>query len=139
MVDFFRNHTDACQPVYYSYGLLAKYFRGPADSYALIQDVTNASNVPAACVRQHDTGMFSVAAMNMDPSNTLELSLQLPMEAAAISLYRFTYTSGDAQKGHRSNCTLPKADPSTKVVVGKDGGLKDRVPPATLVVYSQYI
>lgn len=137
MVDWFKNNSDACQPVYYSYGLLGRYFRGPADSYALIRDVTNSSNTPVACVRQHETGLFSVAALNMG-SNLLELSLQLPIEAASISLYRFTYTSGDAQQGVVGNCTLPKPWPA-KLLVNTRGLLSDTVPAQTLVVYSEYL
>lgn len=138
MVDFFSNHTDACQPVYYSYGLLARFFRGPADSYALIRDVTNASNVPVACVRQHDSGLWSVAALNMDQTKPLSLTLELPAAAKSISMYRFTYTSGDAEKGVVSNCSLP-LPAKKKVTVGSNSVLVDTVEPRTLVVYSEYL
>lgn len=137
MVDFFSNHTDSCQPVYYSYGLLSRFFRGPADSYALIRDVTNASNVPVACVRQHDSGLWSVAALNMD-FKPLSLALQLPAAAKSISMYRFTYTFGDAEKGIVSNCSLPHAQ-KQNVSVGGTSLLGDSLAPRTLVVYSEYL
>ena len=89
-------------------------------------------------MRQHDTGLFSVAVINMNPVHTLALELQLPTETASLSFYRFTYTSGDAQNGVVSNCTLPKPNQNEKIVVGRSAVLKDSVPPATLVVYSEY-
>lgn len=138
MVDFFSNHTDACQPVYYSYGLLARFFRGPADSYALIRDVTNASNVPVACVRQHDSGLWSVAALNMHQTKSLSLALELPVEAKSVAMHRFTYTFGDAEKGVVSNCSLPQAG-KEKVSVGSNSVLVDTVPARTLVVYAEYL
>jgi hypothetical protein len=100
--------------------------------------VTNASNIPVACVRQHDTGLWSVAALNMDGSKSVSLSLQLPTEASSISLYRFTYTAGDAERGVVANCTLPKQG-RAMVTVGSSGLLLDTVAPSTLVVYSEYL
>lgn len=138
MVDFFSNHTDACQPVYYSYGLLARFFRGPADSYALIRDVTNASNVPVACVQQHDSGLWSVAALNMDQTKSLSLTLELPAKAQSIAMYRFAYTFGDAEKGVVSNCSLPQPG-KQKVFVGRNSLLVDTLEARTLVVYSEYL
>lgn len=103
-------NTATCLPVYYSYGLMSRYFRGPADAWP-ITDVATPGALPAACVQQHDTKLWSVAALNVDPKVARELSLQLPAGAKSIRLHKFTYTSGDVTNGKYSDCNLPQPAP----------------------------
>jgi hypothetical protein len=126
-----------CRPLFYGYGLMTRYFRGPADAYAVV-DVTDPSALPAACVRQHSSNLWSVAALNVG-QQPRGVQLQLPKATAGLALYKLTYTYNDATSGKVSSCELPQPEPGAagQVAVGADGVLTDNLPPLTLAVYTQ--
>ncbi len=86
------NRTDVhCRPMFYAYGLMSRYFRGPSDAYA-ISDVTDPLALPAACVQQHDSKLWSVAALNLDsqPRSAVSASGLLNGTLPALTLAVFT-------------------------------------------------
>jgi len=125
-----------CVPAFYSYGLLARYFRGPADAWPVTQEYIHGST-PAACVQQHDTGFWSCTALNLG-ATPLTVSLPLPLKASGRSFFRFRYTAGDATDGVVKECILPKPG-ANKILVNASAILQDSVEPMSLVVWSEWI
>lgn len=111
---------------YYCYGLLTKFFRGPAKVYKV---TSPAPKVHAAAVRRNSDGAWSVAVINRETH---------PM-AVSIAL------AGDPGKDFRKyvydTAHVPVTDdgdlqePSGRLAV-KDGELNDTVPADSMVLYT---
>jgi hypothetical protein len=118
---------------------MSRYFRGPADAYPVV-DVTDPGALPAACIQQRDSKLWSVAALNVG-LQPRSVALQLPKVTAGLVLHKILYTYGDATSGKVSNCVLPQpaAGAAGQLTVGAAGELADALPPLTLAVYTQWL
>ena len=128
-----------CRPLFYAYAMMSRYFRGPADAFA-VTDVTDPAALPAACVRQRDSQQWSVAALNVGHGARVA-AIQLPRAAAGATLYILTYTYGDLASGKVGACVLPAPAPGAagQVTVGADGTLVYTLPALTLAVFTEYL
>jgi len=137
------NKTDIhCRPLFYAYSLLSRYFRGPSDAYSVMKDVTDPTALPAACVQQHGSGLWSVAALNLQLGQPREVSIQLPKATAGLTLHKITYTYGDLAGRKVSSCVLPVPEDGDagKVTVNVTTAvLYDTLPALTLAVYTQWV
>lgn len=107
--------------MYYPYGLLTKYFRGPAK---VMEVATTDPKVRAAAV-QHEAGTWSVAIINRNQKETA-VSVALP---------------GKADKPWRKYEYLVAAPPKTEDgdLPGPSGtvkALKDKVKPLSMTIYT---
>jgi len=134
------NRTDIrCRPLYYAFSMMSRYFRGPADAFA-VTDVTDPAALPVACVRQRASGQWSVAALNLQ-HQARAAAVQLPASAANTTLFVLTYSYGDLAGGKVSACVLPQPAPGAagQLTVGADGVLSYSLPALTLAVFTEYL
>ena len=112
---------------YYAYGLLTKFFRGPATVY---QVSVNDPRLRVAAVEHHGTKTWSVAVVNRN-SKPVPVSIALGRTAQAATFRKYVYDP-------RNVPFHPFGDlqgPAGRVAM-KDGRLNDTVGPLTLTVYT---
>ncbi len=115
------------RPHYYAYGLLTKFFRGPATVYAV---TTNDPLVRAAALQHHGAGTWSVAVVNR---RTARAALEISLEGAAVSAAFRKYVYDPKQPpSHPFGDLQP---PAGKVAM-RGGRLTDSVAAGTLAVYT---
>jgi hypothetical protein len=125
----FRWHGDDCstRAHYYAYGLLTKFFRGPATAYEVS---TNDPRLRVAAIKHHADGTWSIAVVNRNNS-PVPVVLQIDGAKPAASFRKYVYDPNNIP-------SHPFGDlqgPSGKVAM-KDGRLADTVGPMTLSVYT---
>ena len=119
------DHTT--RPHYYAYGLLTKFFRGPATVYAV---TTSDPLLRAAALQHHGTETWSVAVVNRRSS---EAAVEVALEGAPVkaAFRKYVY---DPQRPP----SHPYGDlqPPAGQVAMRDGRFSDRVAAGTLAVYT---
>jgi hypothetical protein len=113
------------RPHYYAYGLLTRYFRGPATVVAV---ASNDPRLRAAAVQHHGSGTWSLAVVNR---NEQAVEVQFALPAAIGRLRKYVY---DPQRppGNAFG-DLPGPDAVVKPAMGQ---LADSLPGGSLVVYT---
>jgi hypothetical protein len=115
------------RPAYYSYGLLTKFFRGPATVY----EVNNPDEKLRVAALRHDADKtWSIAVINRNPEDVaIKLTLAGTSQPAAFRKYVYdpkrvpVTPDGDLQ------------EPAAKVSL-RDGALSDTVEAGSLAVYT---
>ena len=115
-----KNNAELRLP-YYSYGLLTKYFRGPAQ----VLEVTSSDALIRAAAVKHQKGTWSVAIVNRNNSDAL-LNIDLP-ETVKGPWRKYEYVV--AAPPQTEDGDLP--DPVCLVP-----SLKDSVKPLSLTIYT---
>ena len=118
---------DSTRAHYYAYGLLTKFFRGPATAYKV---EANDPRLRVAAVQHHAAKTWSIAVINR---NTRAVPLAIAVEGAAPSAAFRKYVYDPNHVPFHPFGDLQ--DPSGKVSM-KDGRLADTVGPLTLTVYT---
>jgi len=113
------------RPHYYALALLTRYFRGPS---TVLGVASNDPHLRAAAVRHHGTGTLSLAVVNRN-AEPVDVRLALPADTG--KLRRYVYDP--AQPPFHPFGDLPGP---TAVVSPTAGGLQDRLPATSLVVYT---
>jgi len=112
--------------IYYAYGLLTRYFRGPARSFRVTSDDPR---LRVAAVRHARAGTWSIAVVNRSAS-TVPVSLRIVRGPSA----RFRkYVYDPAAVRHNPFGDLPRPTAQVRMV---GATLSDRVGPMTLTVYT---
>jgi hypothetical protein len=112
--------------IYYGYGLMTRYFRGPATAYRMDCDDPR---VRAAAVR-HRSGTWSVAVVNRN-ARPVRVAITLPDSAGSVRMRRYTYNPASVK--HHPFGDLPGPDGAATMRAGK---LSDTVAGMTLTVYT---
>lgn len=113
------------RPHYYGYGLLTKFFRGPATVCTVD---TNDPRLRAAAVRHNGAGSWSVAVVNRNPR---EVALRLALPAPEAAFRKYVYDPADPPFSRFGDLQPPAA-----VVPLRGGTLTDAVGAGQLVVYT---
>jgi hypothetical protein len=110
---------------YYAIGLMTKYFRGPAEVYAVS---TGDSLIRCAAVRHPENNSWSVAVINR---RSVPVDLEIVMPAGPRTLRRYVYEPARL-------ADLPFADlpPPDGKVFFRGGHLQNTVPASSLIVYT---
>ncbi len=111
--------------VYYAYGLLTKFFRGPA---TVFKTEVSGENIRAAAAQLKD-GSWSVAVINRNPGPA---SVTISLPAAGDAAFR-KYVYDPADVPFTEDGDLPEPD---ALVTMTAGALTGSVPPGTLAVYT---
>lgn len=115
------------RPVYYAYGLLSKYFRGPAAVHRVECDDPR---LRIAAVAHEGKQTWSIAVVNRNATAVpLDLRLDLPQGKRAFRKYVYD----PSQPPQHPFGDLP--DPLATVTLS-DGQLRDQLTPNTLTVYT---
>jgi hypothetical protein len=119
---------NATRDHYYAYGLLTKFFRGPATVYKVD---ANDPRLRVAAIQHHGDKTWSIAIVNR---NRHAVPVSIAVEGAAAptaALRKYVYDPNRVP----SNPFGDLQDPSGKVAM-KDGRLTDTVGPLALTVYT---
>jgi hypothetical protein len=119
----------AVRAPYYAYGLMTKFFHGPARVY---ESVSADPRIRTGVAQQRETGRWSVAIINRADSD-MEVAVQLPSEAGNVVLRKYVY---DVRAVPRTD-DGDLQDPVGKVTL-KAGRFSDRVNALSLTVYTGY-
>ena len=119
----------AVRAPYYSYGLMTKFFHGPARVY---ESVSSDPRVRVGVAQHRETGRWSVAVFNRADSD-LPLSLHLPAAAGNAVLRKYVYDVHAVP--HTEDGDLQ--EPSGKVTLDA-GRFTDRVKALSLTVYTSF-
>ena len=115
----------ATRPHYYAYGLLTRYFRGPA---TVVEVTSNDPRLRAAALQHHGTGTWSLALVNR---NEQAVAVEFALPAGVGRLRQYIY---DPRRPPQSPFgDLPGPDAVLEPVGGR---LTDSVPAGSLVVYT---
>lgn len=125
----YMKNGGAVRAPYYSYGMMTKYFRGPA---RVFEAVASDPRIRAGIVQHRDTGRWSVAVINRFETE-VEVALKLPPEAGNAILRKYVYDSRSTPQTEDGDLQ----EPSGTVPV-KAGRFSDRVAPLSLAVYTGY-
>jgi len=112
---------------YYGYGLLSKFFRGPATVYHC--DV-NDPWLRAAAVKHHGRPTWSVAVLNR-AQRAVPLHLVLDGSRTSASFRRYVYDPADVLQHPFGDLQAPD-----RTVAMRGGDLVDTIPANSLVVYT---
>jgi hypothetical protein len=119
--------------LYYAYGLLTKFFRGPATVYAV---ETSDPRLRVAAIQHHNRKTWSIVIVNR---NKREVSVQIGARGAGVSP---AIPDGTAFRKYVYDPAHPPMNPcgdlqgpSGKVAM-KRGRLTDTIGPMTLTVYT---
>ncbi len=112
--------------IYYGYGLLTRYFRGPATAYRMTSDDPR---LRAAAVRNRDDA-WSIAVVNR---NTHAAPVEITVPELRDSVVMRTYPYDPAKVQHHPFGDLP--GPSGHATL-RAGTLCDTVGPMSLTVYT---
>lgn len=125
----FRSSGDdrSTRSLYYGYGLLSKFLRGPATAVAV---ETDDPRLRAAAVRRHDTDAWTVAVVNR---NRQDVPLRLRMTDAAPDAAFRKYVYDPAHPPHHPFGDLQEPE---SVVSMTAGALTDTLGAMTLTVYT---
>ena len=113
------------RPHYYAYGLLTRYFRGPATAVAV---ESNDPRLRAAAVRHQGTGTWSLAVVNR---NERAVTVQVGWPAEVGRLRKYVYDP--SRPPYSPFADLPGPDAVLEPVAGQ---LQDTLPGGSLVVYT---
>lgn len=113
--------------IYYAYGLLTRYFRGPATIYAVN---VNDPRLRVAAARNLDTGAWSFAVLNRNKEAApLQLNIDgMPVQAA---FRKYVYDPAHVPQNPFGDLQAPAAK-----VAMRAGRLSDTVAAGTLAVYT---
>lgn len=111
---------------YYSYGLLTKFFRGPARVYEV---ETGDARIRAGAIRRRDTGQWSIAVVNRADSDA-GIAISAP-GAPDARFRRYVYDTRAVPQTEDGDLQEP-----TGQVAMRGGRLADRVKPLSLTVYT---
>jgi len=120
-------HDYSTRPIYYAYGLLSKFFRGPSTVYRIDG---NDPRLRVAAVEHHDRKTWSIAVVNRSQRD-IRLVIRLDGTPMTAHFRKYVY-----------NPARPPANPfgDLQEPVGKtemsQGRLTDTVAAGTLVVYT---
>lgn len=111
---------------YYAYGLLTKFFRGPA---AVHQLKTEGALLRAAAVRNEQSNAWSIAIINRE-TRGVPVSITLS-EDPGKPFRKYVYDTAKVPVTEDGDLQ----EPSGKLKA-RDGKLTDTIPPSSLVVYT---
>ena len=112
--------------IYYGYGLLTRYFRGPSTAYRVTSDDPR---LRAAVVRHRD-GAWSIAIVNRNKS-AVSAEIAVPDRRRAVRMRAYVYDPSAVQ--HHPFGDLPGP---TGVATMTNGKLRATVRPLSLAVYT---
>ncbi len=112
---------------YYAYGLLTRFFRGPATVFAT---ACNDPYLRVAAVRHHDAGSWSIAVVNRCPTR-VPISLQVKGDQTSATLRKYVYDPANIPFHPFGDMQAPEG-----LVEMASGKLEDSVGPSTLTVYT---
>ena len=119
----------AVRAPYYSYGLMTKYFHGPA---RVFETVTSDARVRAGIAQHRETGRWSVAVINRADAE-VPVELQLPEAAGDAVLRKYVYDVHAVPRTDDGDLQ----EPSGKVTL-KAGRFADQVKGLSLTVYTGF-
>jgi len=111
---------------YYAYGLLTKFFRGPATVYRV---QTDDGLLRAAAVRNEDSQAWSIAVINREP-RSVPISIALA-EDSGRAFRKYVYDTAHVPVTEDGDLQ----EPSGKLAAA-NGKLTDTVAPMSLTVYT---
>jgi len=121
---------------YYAYGLLTKFFRGPATVY---QVETAQENLRVAAIERPSDKTWSIAVVNRNAQDT-PISIALPAGASAAAFRKYVYDARKPPQTEDGDLQGPvgKVEPNSNRLTDIVGGLTltvyttsyDEVPPA---------
>jgi hypothetical protein len=120
-------NDNSTRPHYYAYGLLTKFFRGPATAHKV---TTADPRLRAAAVRHQGAGTWSIAVVNRN-ARAVPLNLLMDGVAPEANFRKYVYDPNNIPQHPFGDLQ----DPAGKVAM-KDGRLTDTVGPLTLTVYT---
>lgn len=112
--------------IYYGYGLLTRYFRGPATVFRVS---TDDPRIRAAALRHAGRSTWSIAVVNRNPRSVV-VHISVP-RVGDVRFRKYVYDS--ARVVHHPFADLPGP---VGVLRTRNGVLKDTIGPNTLVVYT---
>ena len=115
------------RPLYYSYGLLSKFFRGPATVFAVSG---SDPRLRVAAVQHHGTGTWSIAVVNRNKRD-VPLSLSLDGKPVTAAFRKYVYDPAHAPQHPFGDLQ----DPAGKVQM-RAGRLEDTLGAGTLAIYT---
>ena len=118
---------NSTRPHYYAYGLLTRFFRGPATVYKV---EANDPRLRVAAVQHQGTGTWSIAVVNRN-ARSVPLAIAIEGAAPTASFRKYVYDPNHVPQHPFGDLQ----DPSGKVAM-KAGRLADTVGPLTLTVYT---
>lgn len=123
---FKRSGNDnATRPHYYAYGLLTKFFRGPATTLAVN---TNDPRVRAAAVRHHGCGSLSIALVNRCEQE-VPVRIALGGETPARPFRKYVY-----DPLHVPTHPFGDLQPFSETIAAANGAISTRLGTTTLTV-----
>ena len=117
----------AVRDSYYAYGLMTKFFHGPARIY---EAESSDPRVRIGVARQSATGRWSIAVINRAESD-LPIAVSIP--APELTLRRYVYDVRAVPRTDDGDLQAPSG-----VVAVKSGHFADRVAGLSLTVYTSY-
>jgi hypothetical protein len=114
---------------YYSYGMMSKYFRGPATVY---EASSSDSAIRAGIARHRETGRWSVAVISRAAS-PVAVSVKLPAGAGDLALRKYVYEVASPPKTEDGDL-----QPHSAVVRATNGSFRDTVAPLSFNIYTGY-
>lgn len=121
-----KNDAETRAP-YYSYGLLTKFFRGPATVFEVS---SRRKNLRAAALQHDEDGTWSVAVVNRDAHN-LPLMVSIPDTNKSPAFRKYVYETGRIPVTEDGDLQ----DPESKVALS-GGKLSDIVKAGSLTLYT---
>jgi hypothetical protein len=114
------------RPVYYSYSLMTKFFRGPATVH---QVEVNDAKVRVTAIQNEETKSWSIAVVNRE-AHAVPISVALPNRPDK-AFRKYVYDPAHVPVTQDGDLQ----DPSGKVTL-RNGSLTDKVAPLSLAVYT---
>ncbi len=123
-----------CRSAHYSYGLLSKFLRGPAQVHTVVS--ANASNNTLASFIIGADGTSTLVVLNVAETALPLLTVQLPLAAVATSRRFYRYAVTEAEPPHNPAGDLP-GPVSMNVKASASGMLTDAagLPPRSVNLY----
>ncbi|MBN1394630.1 MAG: hypothetical protein JW959_06375 [Pirellulales bacterium] len=115
------------RPIYYAYGLLSKFFRGPAAVHRVVGDDPL---LRIAAIRHHDRNTWSVAVVNRN-RRAVPVGIRFPANVSKTSFRKYVYDPAGVTMHTFGD--LP--DPTGKIELA-DGSLNDTLSAGSLTVYT---
>ena len=112
---------------YYAYGLLTKFFRGPA---TVCEVTVNDPRLRVAAIQHQGAGTWSLAVVNRN-SRAAPLSVTMDGTPFSASFRKYVYDPANIPTNPFGDLQAP-----ARTVDMKDGRLTDTVGPMTLTVYT---
>ena len=120
-------HDYSTRPIYYAYGLLSKFFRGPSTVYRI---EGNDPRLRVAAVEHHDRKTWSIAAVNR---NQRDIRVVIRLDGAPVTARFRKYVYDPSQPP--ANPFGDLQEPVGKVEMSQ-GRLTDTISAGTLAVYT---